>query len=131
MIAIDSNIVLRYLLNDDVAQARAVRRLLDETCSQADPAFVHDVVLEIVWTLRRRRSSRPDIVGVLRSLLDHAHLVFADDTALAAAIDAYETGPADFPEYLVAASARNRGASPTVTFDADAAKSSAFELLQP
>lgn len=132
MIAIDTNILLRYLLDDDDAQSEAARHLLDEACSSNDPAFVHDIVLaELVWVLGRRPSlDRPDIGATLRNLLSHAHLAFSDDEALAAAIDAYETGPADFAEYLIAASARNQGAAPTLTFDREAAKSPAFVLVR-
>lgn len=132
MIAIDTNVLLRYLLNDDGLQSRAARRFLNETCSTSDPAFVHDVVLaEIVWVLRRKPSSnRQEIGGTLRKILGNEHLAFSDEGAFAAAIDAYELGPADFAEYLVAASARNRGVAPTVTFDRDAAKSPAFMLLR-
>lgn len=131
MIAIDTNVLLRYLLDDDDAQSQAARRLVDETCSSLDPAFVHDVVLaELVWVLKRNPSSgRPKTVQTLRSLLENEHLAFSDDSAIAAAIDAYEAGPADFADYLVAAGARSHGATPTYTFDLDAAKSPAFVLM--
>jgi predicted nucleic-acid-binding protein len=132
VIALDTNVLLRYLLDDDAPQSGAARRLIDETCSPRDPAFVHEIVLaELVWVLGRRRSTgRPIIARTLRHLLDHAHLAFADEATFAAAIDAYEDGPADFAEYLIAASARSRGAAPTVTFDEDAARSPAFALLR-
>lgn len=132
MIAIDTNVLLRYLLNDDDTQSEAARGLLDETCSRSDPAFVHDVVLaEIVWVLKRKMTGgRRNIVETLRKLLDNEHLAFSDEGALAAAIDAYEAGAADFAEYLVAAGARSHGAAPTYTFDADAAKSPAFVLMR-
>ena len=132
MIALDTNVLLRYLLGDDQSQSAAARHLIDEVCSPREPAFVHEIVLvEIVWVLRRTRfGARRDIVQTLRKLLDHASFVFSDEAAFAAAIDAYEDGPADFAEYLVAASARTRGAAPTVTFDEDAAKSPAFSLLR-
>jgi predicted nucleic-acid-binding protein len=131
VIAVDTNVLLRYLLDDEASQSKAARHLLDETCSASDPAFVHDAVLaEIVWVLRRKRPARQEIATMLRHILDHEHLAFADEAAFAAAIDAYERGPADFAEYLVAASARNRGMMPTVTFDEAAAKSPAFLLLE-
>jgi predicted nucleic-acid-binding protein len=132
VIALDTNVLLRYLLDDDPPQSAAARHLIDELCSTREPAFVHEIVLaEIVWVLRRRPvGTRRDIVHTLRKLLDHASLAFSDEAAFAAAIDAYEDGPADFAEYLVAASARARGAVPTFTFDEDAAKSPAFSLLR-
>jgi len=132
MIGIDTNILLRYVLDDDDGQARAARRLIDRACSPLEPALVHAVVVaELVWVLQGRGAgARTEISRTLRELLDNAHLAFRDSDALAAAVDAYEEGPADFPEYFIAASAQARGAVTTYTFDRDAARSPALSLLR-
>ena len=55
MIGVDTNIVLRYLLVDDIKQHRMAVKLIDESCSEHEPAFISDVVLaEIAWFLTRR-----------------------------------------------------------------------------
>jgi predicted nucleic-acid-binding protein len=131
MIAVDTNVLLRYVLDDDSRQSAVARHLIDETCSPAAPAFVHDVVIaELVWVLGGRKGGRrADIARMCRDLLDNPHLRFRDEHGLSAAIDAFETGPADFAEYLIAAQSRNLGASPTFTFDREAGRSPGFALV--
>lgn len=132
MIAVDTNILLRYVLDDEERQGRAARRLIDEQCSSENRAFVHEVVVaELVWVLRRRgEDARADIARTLRNILDNAHLAFRDFDALAAATDAFEEGPADFADYLIAAAAIAAGAATTYTFDRNAARSPVYTLLQ-
>ncbi|MYZ49794.1 PIN domain-containing protein [Propylenella binzhouense] len=131
MIAVDTNVLLRYILDDDNRQSIVARRLIDEQCSSDEPAFVHEVVLaEIVWVLGGKKGvKRKEIAQVCRDLLDNAHLSFRDEGGLAAALDAFEDGPADFAEYLVAAQSRTLGAATTCTFDVDAGRSPGFTLL--
>lgn len=91
MIAVDTNVLLRYVLDDDGRQAQAARWLIDEQCSPENPAFVHEVVMAgLVWVLQRRgKEARGQIARTLRDVLDNAHLGFRDFAALAAAIDAF------------------------------------------
>ncbi|MGV8840176.1 MAG: PIN domain-containing protein [Bauldia sp.] len=132
MIAVDTNVLLRYVLADDASHSRAARRLIDEVCSPQSPAFVHDVALaEFVWVLGRRKPfDRAAIAASVRQLTDNTHLRFRDVGGLLAAIDGFEKGPANFAEYLIAAQASSLGAAPTFTFDKDAGKSPGFTLIQ-
>jgi predicted nucleic-acid-binding protein len=132
MISVDTNILLRYVLDDDARQSVAARGLIDEDCSPEEPAFVHEVVVaEVVWVLGGKKSgTRKEIARLCRDLLDNAHLRFRDSDGLAAAIDAFEDGPADFAEYMIAAQSRNLGASTTFTFDTDPGKSPGFTLVR-
>lgn len=132
MIAVDTNVLLRYVLDDDARQAQAARRLIDEQCSPENPAFVHEVVMaELVWVLHQRgNEARSQIARTLRDILDNAHLAFRDFDALAAAADAFEEGPADFADYLIAAAALAVGAETTYTFDRAAARSPVYTLLE-
>jgi len=133
MLAIDTNVLARYLRNDDPRQSEAARRLIDEEATTAEPLLIVGAVLvEIFWLLKKyQRLPREAIADIFWALLDNAHLTFPDQTAIAAAIDAYAQGPARFPDYLISASALSLGADYTVTFDRDAARHTSFRLLTP
>jgi len=89
------------------------------------------VVAELVWVLQRRgEDGRREIAQTLRELLENAHLAFLDFEAVAAAVDAFEEGPADLADYLIAAAALAFGAETTYTFDRSAARSPACTLLE-
>jgi predicted nucleic-acid-binding protein len=132
VIGIDTNILLRYVLADDVAQHRAAARLLDETCCEDAPAFVSEIVLvEAVWFLvKKQRRPKREVVDLLFALADNAHLCLPDESAHLAAVNAYAEGRGDFAEYLIAASNAGHGVPETYTFDKDASKDGALILLQ-
>jgi predicted nucleic-acid-binding protein len=130
MIAIDSNVLARYVRNDDPVQSQTARRLIDETSEKSLVLVVNEVLAEVYWLLaKRQKMSREAISAVFWALLDNTHLHFTDRAALAAAIDAYALGPAGFVDYLIAATALAQGAEYTATFDKDAARHEAFRLL--
>lgn len=131
MLAVDTNVLLRYLRNDDPAQSSAARRLIDEEASSTAPLQVGtEVLVELHWFMARRlKMPRGEIVTVLHDILDNANLRVVDATHVEAAVDAFAGGPAGFVDYLIAASARARGAEFTYTFDQDAARHEGFRLL--
>jgi predicted nucleic-acid-binding protein len=133
LIGIDTNVLLRYLLDDDGDQAPRAIRLIDQECSPTSPALVTNAVLaEAVWylDLRLKRPKR-EIIDALWALLDNPHLAFEDSDAVENAVQEFEVGPADFADYLIAMSAAAHGATTTATFDQDAAKRPPFSLLTP
>ena len=131
MIGIDTNVLLRYLLEDDPAQHRLAARLIDVTCTAEDPAFVSEIVVaEVVWFLAKKlRRPKTEVVGALFDIADHAHLRLRDERAHLAATNAYAEGRGDFAEYLIAATNLACDADPTFTFDKRAAKNGGLVLL--
>lgn len=67
MIALDTNILARYLLDGELAQARAARRLLADT--KAEYWIPVTVVLELAWVLRKADAPRSVVMERLRDLL--------------------------------------------------------------
>jgi len=67
LIALDTNILARYLLDDEPAQARAVRRLLAD--ANAEYWIPVTVVLELAWVLRKSDAPRSVVMERLRDLL--------------------------------------------------------------
>jgi len=129
LIALDTNILARYLLNDEPAQARAARRLLADT--KAEYWIPVTVVLELAWVLRKGDAPRSVVMERLRDLLSlrnlrvqNADLVFqalrwaAQGMDLADALHLVLSGKAErfatFDEALVK-QARKLGMQPTVS----------------
>ena len=66
MIAVDTNVLARYLLNDDFEQAKAAARLLAGRDLIDVPLSVW---LELVWVLQVNDCSRPEIIKGLRHII--------------------------------------------------------------
>lgn len=118
MLALDTNVLVRFLVEDDAAQTARVRDFLarlakDELC------LVTDVVLcELVWVLRRSyRFSRDAIARVVRQLLYARQLTFASRDSVERALRDYEGGRGDFADYLIRDQARSLGCEAVVTLD--------------
>ena len=119
MIAADTNVLVRLLVNDEARQAAKARDLFEELAGQDDRAWIADTVLvEVVWTLARAyERSRADLVTALRAMATNATLMLESPAAVAQAIEAFEKGPADFADCLLCAKARAAGCSAVATFD--------------
>lgn len=124
MIAADTNVLLRYLLRDDDAQAELARAIFQG----GDRVLVTDVVLvESVWTLlgRRYRMTKPDIIRLIGSLLQEPNIRFEDEDVIFCALQAFRRTDADFADALIVyktlkVGSGDREAPVVYTFDADA-----------
>jgi predicted nucleic-acid-binding protein len=119
MIGLDTNVLVRYITQDDPEQAARATRLIETRCSSASPGRVALIVLcELAWVLRRAYGcSKPQVVAVLDQILVTAELTIENDGVAFQALDAYREGPADFSDYLLALSNRDAGCETTYSFD--------------
>jgi len=130
LIALDTNVLVRYIVQDDPHQARAATLLIEGQISDASPGFVSDVVLvELVWVLQGYGYSRSVIADVLTRLLSAIELRIERVELAWSAMRAYRQGPADFADYLLGEQARSAGCSVVKTFDRKAARSTIHELI--
>ena len=129
MTGLDTNVLLRVVLQDDPVQSRAATAML---AREAGEFFIGDIVLvEAVWTLQRTRGfTRPDVVRLLRALLARGDLVFEDVDRVMAGVLALETG-GDFADALVVAKARAQGCERLASFDADLSRRHPDFALKP
>ena len=76
MIGLDTNFLVRYIVQDDAAQVAAATALIEGECDAENPAWVDCVVLcELVWVLESAYDySRATVVDVLRTMLTSAEL---------------------------------------------------------
>ena len=123
MIALDTNVLVRYLADDDAEQAETARALLDRL-TPAPPGFVcREVMVELVWVLRRTYGHSPDrIAAVLEELVATDVLVIEAAADVARSAVRYRRGVADFSDLMIAAAAERSGARPLYTFDRKAAR---------
>jgi predicted nucleic-acid-binding protein len=130
MIAVDTNVLARILVRDDLKQAATAERLLGEAVAAGEACFVSDPVLcELVWVLEScYGATRPDVVAALQSLLEQEIFLFEDQELVRHCLQAYHQGRADFADYLIGAKARARGARTTFTFDRVLARQEGFSL---
>jgi len=119
MIALDTNILLRLLLADDLHQLAKARRELATVRDAAAGVFINDIVLaEGFWTLRGSYGySKDDVLLVLRELLNSAAFAFERRPVLQAACAMYEASAADFADCLIVAKNGAIGCKYTATFD--------------
>lgn len=119
MIGIDTNILLRLWLNDDLAQSKRIDQLLVEHGGLPGSLLVTDVVLvEAVWTLKSafEQDKHAQLIAV-RSLLGETAFAFEDREAVAAALTLFESGSCGFADCLVVAKHARLGCDFTATFD--------------
>lgn len=131
MPALDTNVLVRYVVQDDSAQLAAAKRLISRLVTEGRSLFVPvTVALELEWVLRSSYGyARADVVVVLAGLLSAAELVFESERAMEVALQLYREGSADFADCLHIALAAQAGEQPLWTFDKGAAKVAGAELV--
>ena len=132
MIAVDTNVLVRYLVADHPAQARIARERLAEL-STDQPGFIcREVMIELVWVLRRAYGfSREQVCREVEEMLatEELEIEAAHDTARAT--HRYRRGDADFADSMILGAAQRTGASTVWTFDRSMARLEGVSLLDP
>jgi len=128
MIAIDTNVLVRFLVEDDRAQTRRAQALFAKTIAQGDKVFIPDLVLvETVWVLSRSyRVSKREIVTVLKLLIIAQHVQVESKERVQDALKAFERGKGGFADCLIREIAYANGCSSVATFDKDLLKDKGF-----
>ena len=119
MIALDTNVLVRFLVVDDKAQSAKAARLVERAVARNETLFVSDIVLcETVWVLLSAyQVSRAEVGQVLGELLRATHLGFRDADELLRALEAFGGGKGDFADCLIQEHARSAGCAEVATFD--------------
>jgi predicted nucleic-acid-binding protein len=131
MPALDTNVLVRYVVEDDQAQLVAAKRLIGRCVGEGLALFVPvTVVLELEWVLRSNFGfAKDDVLLTMSSLFSAAELTFESERALEVALQLFRKGSADFADCLHVALATQAGEQPLWTFDKGAAKVSGAQLL--
>jgi len=131
LIGIDTNVLVRYLTQDDPLQSAAATKFIEKTLGPRRRGHVSLVTLaEVNWVLRtRHRVSREAMSEALLRILADTRLVIQDANAAWVALDAYRSPGVDFADALIAAVNRIHGCTHTVTFDRQATQWNGMTLL--
>jgi predicted nucleic-acid-binding protein len=132
MPALDTNVLVRYVVQDDSGQLAAAKRLIGRCVAEGKTLFVPvTVALELEWVLRASFGyARDDVLQVLSNLCSAVELNFESERALEVALQLYREGSADFADCLHVALAAEAGEQPLWTFDKGAAKVIGAQLLR-
>ncbi len=130
MIAIDTNVLVRYLVNDDLAQAEASRKLINSLTSEQPGFICREVAIEVAWVLERSyKFSRTQIATALKQLAASEDIVIEASEDIADAVDLYTEVRADFADLMILAASARANARPLYTFDQRFARLEGVYLL--
>ncbi|MGK6316516.1 PIN domain-containing protein [Neorhizobium sp. DT-125] len=131
MIGIDTNVLVRFILDDDPVWSPAAAKFMAEALTPQNAGYINLLTLaEVVWALKKEaRFDRAKLVGVIEALLESENLVLGEAGVVERALGRFRKGNADFADYLIAELNSANGAEPTVTIDKRAARNEAFLQL--
>jgi predicted nucleic-acid-binding protein len=130
MIGLDTNVLVRYLTQDNPVQAARATEVIERRLTEQDPGFISVVVMaETVWVLERfYRFSSARIVAAVERMLGAETLVVENEREVFAALIALKEGRGSFADALIGALSARAGCSRVLTFDRQALRLPGFEL---
>jgi predicted nucleic-acid-binding protein len=130
MIGLDSNVLLRYLMQDDAVQSPKATSII-ESLTNSDPGYLSVVVLaETAWALRSTyKIPAIEIATAVVGLLQSANLVVQEEQAVVEALHASREGRGTFADALIGVLATKAGCERILTFDRRSLRLPAFELI--
>ena len=132
MIGLDTNVVVRFLTRDDEAQFRAAQSVIRAARRTQEQLFIGvPVLLETVWVLQRAYGiDRNGVAKTIHGLLKSSDLILEHEALVEVALDAFQTGSADFADYVIGLGNLVAGCRHTLTFDDQAARFAAFKAVR-
>lgn len=131
MIAVDTNILVRFFVRDNEKQYQQAVGLLKSCEESEETVFISNIVLtELVWVLKGGyKVIKKDIIKTISVLLNNPLFTFSDSRFIRDAITSYQSGSADFADYLIGHDAQGWNARTTFTFDKRCSRDRLFSLL--
>jgi predicted nucleic-acid-binding protein len=131
MAALDTNVLVRYLVKDNEAQFAQVKKLVTQVLQSGATLYVPvTVILELEWVLRSNfDKTKLQVIEALTTLLSAAELSFASESAIEEAVHLYKNHNADFADCVHIALSHVAGESPLWTFDKAASKVNGGKIL--
>lgn len=119
MKGLDTNVLVRYLTQDDPGQSRRANALIERTLVKGERCYISVIVLcELVWVLRGAyQLDRETVATSLERMLQVSQFSIEDKDLVRAALEDYRRGPGDFSDYLIGRRNQRAGCHDTATFD--------------
>lgn len=119
MIALDTNVLVRYLVEDDPRQSDEAARMIEAATAADESLFIPQIVIcELVWVLSfAYEVPRREIASVLQQLRRTSNLEIESADEVQRAIESFDRGRGDLADYLIAERSVTHGCSAVATFD--------------
>ncbi len=132
MIGLDTNVLVRYLTQDDPAQARRANALVADALDRGERCRLDSLVLcELAWVLRGAYSyDKATVLDALERILATAQFDIGDKDLVRRALEDHRLGLGDFADYLIGHRNREAGCASTATFDRRLKSSAVFRVLR-
>ncbi len=130
MIGLDTNVLVRYIMQDDPRQSQLANRLVESLTVDARGFVSMVAVVELGWVLTSAYElSRSQLVEVFETLLRTRELVIDSAEIVWKALRSFQSANADFADCLIACSASAAGCERVMTFDRGAARNGGMTLV--
>jgi len=131
MIGIDTNILVRFITQDNSRLYQKAHHLLFSRCSRSRPGYINLVVLcELIWVLKTGYNlNRTTIEKVVVQLLSTEQLELENDNLIVAALGDFRSSKADLADCIIGRINSSAGCEETLTLDKSASKLDVFKLL--
>lgn len=132
MTGLDTNVLIRYLVQDDRKQSALASGFIEKFCDKTGTLFISQIVLcEVDWVLKRAYNlPRKKRLKVLREIIETLEFSVENSDIVEESLETCEESNLEFPDTLIGLTGLHHGCDYTVTFDRKAAKSKSFRLLQ-
>lgn len=131
MIGIDTNVIVRYIVQDDPKQAKAATKLIEQSCSPDNPGSINHIVMcEIVWVLKRNyKLDKASICQVIEQIMLTDRIVIEDIQLVWKALETFKETKADFADCLLGQRNLQAGCGYTATLDDAASETTGYKHL--
>ena len=123
MIGLDTNVIVRYIMQDDLVQSRKATRLVEENLSSETPGYITLVTLaEVIWVLKSvYEIASKDLINLVGMLLATKQIRTERASTGYRAVKVFDSGRADFSDALILVVGMEDGCTEIVSFDKKAA----------
>ena len=130
MIGLDTNVIVRYIAQDDDVQSAKATKLIESLSSEA-PGFITLVsIVELVWVMQGcYNASKKECIAILQTLLRTREILIENAEIITMSLNQYSASNADFADCLIERSANYAKCKCTMTFDDNAAKTAGMVLI--
>ncbi|MEZ5479937.1 MAG: type II toxin-antitoxin system VapC family toxin [Thiolinea sp.] len=129
---LDTNVLVRYLLDDDHLQTALARQFIQQAVTTGEPLHISLLtILETEWVLRSfGKCDKNTVIYALQALLETRDVLIEAEETLEQALHTYKNSKADFADCLMVSRYQRSGCHAMLTFDPKAAQLAGCELLQ-
>lgn len=119
MIGLDTNVVIRYLTQDDPKQSAIANRIIEQELTEKNQGYITLIsLIEIAWVLEScYEQTKDDLINVLGLLLTIKQISIEKTDLVYLALKRFRTGTADFSDALITLVCEDAGCKRIISFD--------------